>query len=153
MVAANPDKPFQELLSGVPDAMLEEYIRGFDAEIAELQTFRNAAVAMIEARRYLNGGKPLGGAGPVASRPSAPDAVLAVMGQRPADEWETDAIQEGLRAKGWESVSKTPRNSLEATLSRMVKAKTITRLRRGIYVLPAVTNDESGSAAESGLVA
>jgi hypothetical protein len=71
-------------------------------------------------------------------RPSLADAVLIVMRERPSNVlWTSDTMLARLDEKGWTPGGKTPRNSIDATFSRLRKAGQVQRPMPGMYNLPS----------------
>jgi hypothetical protein len=81
------------------------------------------------------------------ARPSLTDAILLVMGEMTPDTiWTADKILIELERHGWAPGGKTPRNSVDATLSRLNKLKLVQRRAPGTYTLPSETSDGSHAA-------
>jgi hypothetical protein len=56
--------------------------------------------------------------------------------------WQVEELLSALEARGWTPGGQTPRNSVDATLSRMRRNGRVDRLAPGLYRLPSGTPDE-----------
>jgi len=84
---------------------------------------------------------------PQAQRPSLDDAILRVMSEwDPMTLWRGDKLLVELERKGWAPGGRTPRNTVDATLSRLKKQERLERVDRGVYKLPSETSDGNSAA-------
>jgi hypothetical protein len=85
-----------------------------------------------------------------AERPSLDDAILRIMGEwEPITVWTGDKILIQLERKGWAPGGRTPRNTVDATLSRLTKQGRLERASRGVYKLPSETSGGNGATGAS----
>lgn len=64
--------------------------------------------------------------------------------------WTADQLLAALRSRGEAPRGKTPKNSIQATLSRMTTAGTIKRPSTGVYKIPSETSGgDSGAEADA----
>lgn len=135
MAAKSPTQTLEQILAELTDDQLQAQIDALDQGIQRYQVLREAARALLEARRALDQTTVLGAIR--QRKPSAAEAVLRIMGESPEREWTSEDILRELIARGWASSGKTPKNSTDATLSRLVQKKQVQRVARGVYRLPA----------------
>lgn len=73
-----------------------------------------------------------------ADKPPLAAAIETIM--RTEDRpWQVEELLAALTARGWAPGGKTPRNSLDATLSRLRRDDRVERLAPGVYRLPSGT--------------
>lgn len=73
-----------------------------------------------------------------AARPSLADSILIVMREWPDNTvWTADKILAGLKRRNWTPRGKTPRNSVDATLSKLRRNGALERPGPGVYKLPS----------------
>jgi hypothetical protein len=139
---------FENLLSSLTVEEMREQraqylklINGYEARVSAL-------TALIEIRESMDLREPgsgirVGPAEPIVelaqrlARPSIPQAVLTVMETAPDSEWSTDDLYAALESRGWLPGGKTPRNSLQATVSRLVEDDKLERVGTGVVRFPA----------------
>lgn len=147
--------PLETLARSVDRDELQAEIDRLNAEIQQrarrlgkLQTLMQLLLD-IELPRQ-EGEQPQDGSPPPTIRPSLPDAVLFVMREHPENTvWTSDKILIGLQRKGWEPGGKTPRNSVDATLSRLRRMGAVERPAPGTYKLPSGNSDGVSAAGNS----
>jgi hypothetical protein len=139
MAAKHPDQPLEALLMSMTDAELDAQVTAYDREMERLQILRTASLALRDARRALNGGRThereARGSSP-QPRPAQRDTVLKVMSSEPDAAWTSERILADLYVLGWQPRGQTPKNSIDATLSRLAQEGLVERVRRGLYRLP-----------------
>ncbi len=128
----DPQSPFEHLLAGLRDEELDEQEREYEKEISRLNVFLSAVRAAKDARGVLRGADPPQN----ERRVSQIDAVLAVMGRDAQRKWTVDELLLAVSRVGAPPGGKNPKNSILATLSRMVDERLVVRLDRGHYALP-----------------
>lgn len=65
------------------------------------------------------------------------DSIERVMQTDPEGEWTGERVLDELKERGWQPRGKTPRNSVDATLSRLRSLGRVSRVNPGVYKLPA----------------
>jgi hypothetical protein len=70
-------------------------------------------------------------------RPGLKDATLKVMHTEPAASWNAENLLAALESQGWAPHGKTPKNSVAATLSRLLAMGEVERVGHGAYRLAA----------------
>jgi hypothetical protein len=135
--------PFEQFLKAFTLAELQEQRRNYIELMREYESRVTALSALIEivegieARRDRNAaaGRRASPA-PTSRRPSLGRAIQTVMASDGDRAWTTDELLTALKAHGWAPGGKTPRNSLDATLSRLARNGSVERRGSGIYALP-----------------
>jgi hypothetical protein len=146
--------PLETLARTVDRGELQAEIDRLEAEIQErgrrlgkLQTLRQLLVDIEPSPPA--GEAPAQNSHP-AVRPSLPEAVLIVMRELPANTlWTSDKVLIELQRRGWEPGGKTPRNSVDATFSRLRRAGAVERSAPGTYKLPSASADGVSAAGNS----
>ena len=139
---SNPSAPFEKLLATVSDEDLETWETQYEQDIARLEVMLTGVRAAKAARKAMQGDDVDSGFPP---RPNSQvDAVRAVMAAAPSTPWRAETILQALRQRGWEPRGQTPKNSVDATLSRMTAEGIVRRIDRGLYLLAGADTVSSG---------
>jgi hypothetical protein len=91
--------------------------------VREVRNERNASTLVDMASRL--------------SKPALTKAILTVVATQPEASWPADQILSELNERGWAPGGRTPRNSLDATLSTLTKRGQLERVDRATYRLTA----------------
>lgn len=141
-----------EVLAGAIDR------REVEREIAQLNAEINERAARLNKLQVLLGllpTLPQAAASPAvvsqtSIRPSLANGVRLVMEEfGPDTAWTGDKVLAALSQKGWEPGGKTPRNSVDATLSRLRRDGKVERIGPGTYKLSTASAVEAGAAGNS----
>jgi hypothetical protein len=146
--------PLETLARTVDRGELQAEIDRLEAEIqergrrlAKLQTLRQLLTDIAPSH---SAGEPPAQNSHPDVRPSLPEAVLIVMRELPTNTlWTADKVLIELQRRGWEPGGKTPRNSIDATFSRLRRAGAVERTAPGTYKLPSDNSDGIGAAGNS----
>jgi len=79
-----------------------------------------------------------------AERPGLATAMLVIMSSPPSSQWTADLLLGHLASRDWAPRGKTPKNSVAATLSRLVADGKVVRVKAGTYQIA-----QPGQASES----
>jgi hypothetical protein len=149
--------PLELLAATVDRGAVEREIRQLDREIQERALRMNKLRTLLslfpgDQQTAVDKGTSVAtaettGSGSVSAnvRPSLADAVLLVMQEAPDDTWTGNKVLTSLGHKGWAPGGKTPRNSVDATLSRLRKAGKVTWHGPGMYKLPSESDGDSAA--------
>jgi hypothetical protein len=138
MVLREPTSPFEKALAGLTDEELDDQEHVYETDISTLNVLLGAVRATKEARQALRGSSQ--DQTPVRRPRTLVDAVIAVMRTDPGRVWTADEILADLRRRGWAPQGQTPKNTIDATLSRARQAGAVVRLERGEYRLPSAVD-------------
>jgi hypothetical protein len=138
MVERQPNSPFEKLLGSLTDEDLDRQERVYEEDIQRLGVLLEAVRATKAARRMMNGSDGLAEA---TKRPSTMyEAVLTVMATQPEAAWTAEQILVVLKQRGWTPGGQTPKNTVDATLSRLTTSRDVRRVRRGHYQLASAAD-------------
>lgn len=132
---------FESLLASTSTDELERQRDEYKAQIVGLNSRIAVLNSLLSHRRAMDAapGDPLViETDPPMTRPSIAQAALIVMAtKRVGYGWTADELYDELEQRAWLPGGKTPRNTMQATMSRLVKTRQLERPMQGIYTLPA----------------
>lgn len=131
---------FETLLASTSTADLERQRDDYKAQILGLQSRIAVLNSLLSHRRAMDepAASPTAEPTEALGRPSIGRAAITVMETQPVGKaWDADELYAELEKRTWLPGGKTPRNTMQATLSRLVKSGRLDRPFPGVYTLPA----------------
>lgn len=135
--------PFEQFLKAFTVAELEDQRRQYIELMREYESRITALSALIEIVEAIEarGARTSAAAGRKSSadpkRPALGRAIQTVMASDPKRGWTAGDLLPALESQGWAPGGDTPRNSLDATLSRLARTGAVERRGKGVYALPS----------------
>src|SRR5690349_8652276 len=146
------EDPFELLARSVDRQSVIADIQRLDGEITERAERKNKLMLLLSLL-------PEPGAdaesdaepAPIANaKPKLADAVLYVIADGGRDAvWSADEVLSALVRNGWQPGGRTPRNSVDATLSRLRRNGKLRKVATGRYRLSPAQTGEDGAAGNS----